>query len=293
MQRILQGSLRPALLCGALLFLAWSAHQTNRTLEGYAGYAGDPARLGPLPDGRVVRVASLGFERLIADLFWLRTVFYVGDEQVAKAGYPDAARLARLVTDIDPYFWTAYVHLNAVLTVLAPDPDSAIDLLEKAERNGADQWRIYFLQGFNHFFYRNDFPRAADYMSEAAHRGGPGYLTFLASRLYSRSGDPETAIAVLRARISQAESGKVKKRLQRRLRSVVISRDLEILDRAIDELTRHQGRAPVDLQELVGAGLLTHVPLDPAGRPYAVRDGRAYTSVKYDDLRVERSGGSE
>jgi hypothetical protein len=285
MQRILQGGLRPVLLCGALLFVAWSAHQTNRTLEGYAGYAADPARLGPLPDGRVIRV--------IADLFWLRTVFYVGDELVEKAGYPDAARLANLVTDIDPYFWTAYVHLNAVLTVLAPDPDAAIELLEKAEHHGADRWRIYFLQGFNHFFYRNDFPRAADYMTAAAARGGPGYLTFLASRLYSRAGDAETAIAVLRARISQAESGKVKKRLQRRLRSVVVSRDLEILDGAIEELTRRQGAAPVNLQELVDEGLLTHVPLDPAGRPYEVRDGRAHTSVKYDDLRVEQSGGSE
>jgi tetratricopeptide (TPR) repeat protein len=289
-QHLAQPRLAELLLAGALAVCALAAHQTNRVLERYGPMLRDPAHIGPLPDGRVLRVLSLGFERIVADLFWLRTVYYIGDEQVHKAGYPDAARLARLVTDIDPGFTSAYVHLNSVLTVLRPEPEAAIELLHKAERHGIDYWRIYFLQGFNYFFYRNDYEGAARYLERAALGGGPEYLPLLASRLYAHSGELDTPIELLRARLEEIESEKVRRRLQARLRNLLIARDKSAIDAAIEAYRRRRGAPPSEVAALVAAGLLREVPLDPAGRPYQIRDGRAFTSVRHRPVTLAAEG---
>src|SRR5512145_2344466 len=93
-------------LTGALivsLFVAgWASHRTNRFLEARSVEQRESdGEIGPLPDGKTLHVASLGFERVLADLFWIRTLYYVGDDYAARAGYPSAERLAQLVTDID------------------------------------------------------------------------------------------------------------------------------------------------------------------------------------------------
>ena len=179
----------PACLVAAIFLVAWGVHRTNLYLDAQATEAVATGDLGPLPDGKTLHVASLGFERLVADLFWLRTIYYIGDEASYAAGYPAAGRLATLVTDIDPEFRTPYVLMNTVLTVLRPETDTAIELLDKGIERLPDDWRLRFLQGFNHFFYKQDYTRAAELMRSAAERGGPDYLPLLASRLYAEAGN--------------------------------------------------------------------------------------------------------
>ena len=212
------------LLVCALALACVAVHQVNLRLESPEFLAHAPGDVGPLPDGKVVRVASLGFERLVADLFWLRTVYYLGDEASHEAGYPAAGRLAELVTDIDPGFTTAYVIMNSVLEMLKRSPDEAIALLEKGLRH-SDYWRLYFLQGFNYFYHRQDYERAAWHMREAAKRGGPDYLPLLVSRLYVEAGSLDTAIAFVEVRLRNAETAEVRDMLEARLAKLLAARE--------------------------------------------------------------------
>ncbi|MGH7341135.1 MAG: hypothetical protein ACREKH_11645, partial [Candidatus Rokuibacteriota bacterium] len=159
-----------------LVVLALCAHGVNLRLESFERAALPPGHVGPLPDGRALRVLSLGFERVVADAFWLRTVYYIGDEEVHAAGFPDAHRLAALVTDVDPYFTSAYVIMQSVLGVLRHDPDAALALLDKGIEHNPNYWKLHFLAGFTRFFDRQDYARAADHMRRAAELGGPSYL---------------------------------------------------------------------------------------------------------------------
>src|SRR5262245_52638801 len=122
-------------LAFGLLTAGWAAHRANLRLDAFEQEAVENGDVGPLPDGNVVRVASLGFERLVADLYWIRSVFYVGSDAAREANYPGAEALANLVTDIDPRFASAYVLMSSVLSGLRYDPDAAIRLLEKGTRN--------------------------------------------------------------------------------------------------------------------------------------------------------------
>jgi tetratricopeptide (TPR) repeat protein len=280
------------LLVATLIVAGVAIHRTNLSLERFETRAVDAGQVGPLPDGRVLRVLSLGFERLVADLFWLRTVYYIGDPVSDAVGYPAADRLAELVTNIDPYFTTAYVIMNSVLSTLRNTPDDAIALLEKGLRYNDWYWRLHFLQGFNYFFGRSDYKRAADHLKEATQRGGPRYLPLLVARLYAEAGSPDTAIAFIQARLRTAETPKVREDLEARLRDLLITRDLGRINAAIGQFQKERGRLPLDVGSLVRAGYLPEEPLDPEGNRYRVRNGRAEPLLEHDDLRIHRLEGN-
>ncbi|MFQ5513073.1 MAG: hypothetical protein ACE5FG_01445 [Myxococcota bacterium] len=273
----------PLALTALIALLGWGLHQTNLMLEGRIQQRGQPGELGPLPDGKVLRVLSLGFDRLVADLFWLRTIYYVGDPEVAKVGYPEAARLAELVTDIDPGFRTVYSAMNGVLTVLRHDPDAAIALLEKGIRH-IRWWKLHFLLGFNYFWDRGEWRRAAEQMEIAAELGGPPHLSLLAARLYTRGGEPETAMAFVAARLRELEPGDERERLSKRFAELWVLRDLRAIDAAIGRFRETRGTPPDGIADLLEAGLLPSEPRDPHGEAYWIEAGRARAKMDVEEL---------
>lgn len=279
-------------LAASLVLAALGIQRANAALEARAVDLRDPGHVGALPDGRTLRVLALGFERLVADLFWLRTVYYIGDEEVTAAGYPDAERLGELVTDIDPHFKSAYVLMNSVLTVLKPSPDAAIQLLEKGIEHNPRSWKLHFLQGFTLFYDKHDYERAAEHIEKAYRLGGPTYLQLLATRLYAEAGSPETAMAFVEARLRETGNPEVKRRLEQRYRSLWVTRDLARINRAIEGYRAARGEEPHGVDALVRAGLLDGEPRDPAGNRYRIRDGVAEPTVAYETLEVHRAGGS-
>ena len=273
------------LLVGVCLFGAAIA-STNQVLEGFTRESRESGNIGPLPDGRVIRVLSLGFDRLLADLFWIRTLYYVGDDLSHRAGYPAAARLAELVTDIDPTFRTVYAVMPGVLTTMAQDPDAAIALLEKGVRN-VDYWKLHFYLGFNYFFEKLDFKNAAKHLELAAAKpGGPAYLHLLASRLYAQAGEQDTALLMIRERLKQAATPEEREVLERRIWNLWISRDLESIDRAIESFTLEHRAAPATVESLIASGLLDAAPRDPRGGEYRIEAGRAATDLPHEKLEV-------
>jgi tetratricopeptide (TPR) repeat protein len=271
----------------ALVALVAGVHASNLALDRGVEVKQSSGDVGPLPDGRALRVASLGFERLVADLFWLRTVFYVGDERSAEAGYPAVAALAELVTDIDPYFQTAYVVMSGAISGLGGDPEAAIALLEKGARY-VSYWKIHFLLGFHYFMDRLDYGRAGGQMRLASELGGPPYLPLLSARLYAQAGDPETALAFVKARLAETEEPETRRALEKRYWDLWIQRDLDQLDRAIERYRERVGRPPEDPQALVHAGLLGRLPVDPKGGAYRIERGRAATDLPHERLEVHR-----
>jgi tetratricopeptide (TPR) repeat protein len=273
-----------------LCLLALGAHGVNLRLESFERATRPPGEVGPLPDGRALRVLSLGFERLVADVFWLRTTYYVGDEEVEEAGFPDAGRLAELVTDVDPHFTSAYVIMQSVLAVLRRDPDAALALLEKGLRHNPDHWRMHFLRGFMLFFDKGEYAPAAEHIRRASELGGPPYLQLLATRLYTQAGSPETALAFVETRLAGERDPKVRARLAVRRHDLVVERDLARIDAAVERFRAQTGRAPRDLGDLVARRLLPGVPLDPDGHPYFLERGRAAARAHFERLEVYRQG---
>lgn len=278
-----------AVLLPLLLVAVWWLNSTNHWLESRRVERAADGRVGVLPDGTTLRVVSLGFERLVADLFWIRTVYYVGDEVSSRAGWPDAERLANLVTDIDPRFDSVYVLMSSVLNGLRHEPDAAIRLLEKGAAV-SDYWRIHFLLGFQYFMEKQEYVKGAQCLERAIALGGPHYLQFLVSRLYSSAGDPTTAMQFIAARLKNEETPEVRAELERRYSDLWINRDLGLIDAAVGEFHAAKRRAPKNVAELVTAGLLESEPRDPRGGQYFLANGKAATRLEYSELKINIPG---
>jgi hypothetical protein len=277
-------------LLPVLVLTGLGVRATNHWLEARVVERAADGEVGVLPDGHMVNVASLGFERLAADLFWVRTVYYVGDAASSDAGWPAAERLANLVTDTDPHFDSVYVVMSSVLNGLKHDPDAAIRLLEKGAAV-SKYWRIHFLLGFQYFMEKQDYVRGAKALERAIECGGPPYLQLLVSRLYASAGDPTTAMQFIAARLKNEETPGVREILEKRLSDLWISRDLAVIDAAIDAYTVKNHHAPKDVRELVATRFLPGLPRDPKGGEYAIfSDGRAGTDLPYDPVKVNIPG---
>ena len=279
-----------AMLLPCVLIAAWAVHATNQRLEARSVARAPDGEVGVLPDGNVLHVLSLGFERAVADLFWVRTVYYVGDEHSSSADWPAAERLANLVTDIDPNFDSAYVVMASVLSGLRKDPDAAIRLLEKGAAH-SQYWRIHFLLGFQYFMEKSDYARGAKHIQRAFELGGPPYLQFLASRLYTHGGDPSTAMQFIAARLSNEETPEVRAQLQKRYADIWIDRDLGLIDAAIEKFRAARSSDPTTIAELVDAGFLASTPRDPKSGEYSIANGRAKTDLPYEVQRVNKTRG--
>lgn len=269
----------------ALCVVALGAHRVNLALDERVEELRADGDVGPLPDGKVLRVLSLGFERLVADLFWLRTVYYVGSDSSAKVRYPAAERLANLVTDIDPSFRTVYVVMSNALDGLRGDPDAGIRLLQKGIKH-VDYWKLHFMLGFSYFMEKLDYVSAGEQMRLAAEKGGPPYLPLLSARLYAQGGEPETALAFIQARLEATELPEARRALEKRYWDLWISRDLKAIDTAIAAYRRDREEDPRELSALVDAGFLPRAPLDPRGGAYRIRAGRASTDLVFQELKL-------
>ena len=275
------------LLLAGIAALGAGVWRSNVALEGYTVEQRLSGDVGPLPDGHALRVLSLGFDRLMADLFWIRTLYYIGDERSHKAGYPAASRLAQLVTDIDPYFRTVYAIMPGALDGLARDPAAAVELLEKGIQH-VEYWKLHFYLGFDYFFFFLDFARAAEQMQIAASLpGGPSYLALLASRLYAEAGSPETAMLFIGQRLKNAATPEAREQLEKRYWDLWITRDLARIDAAIEGWAAENAKAPEDVATLVRAGFLDEAPVDPRGGDYRIEAGRAATDLDYEKLEVQ------
>jgi len=264
----------------------------NRALDARAPQTQSNGDLGPLPDGRSLRILSLGFERVLADLFWIRTVYYMGDERSYQAGYPAADRLAQLVTDIDPEFRTVYVLMGSGLSVLQGNPDGAVRLLEKGVKH-VSYWKLHFLLGFTYFFELLEYEKAAEQMALAAElEGAPPYLSLFAGRLYHKAGDPSTAMAMIQARMAEEKNEANRAALEKRYWDLWINRDLARIDQAIAKYRAQHGQLPTNIETLQAAGLLEAVPRDPQGNAYWILNGKATTALEYDELDVFLASGA-
>jgi len=251
------------------LALAASAALGRMALEPEALASGHIRNPAWLPNGSVLRLASLGQRLVFSDYYWLKLVQYVGETVLSKqqrweALYP----LAEIVTDLDPRHGYAYQVAGSNLSGLALRFDEAERIVQKGIRNLPDRWQLYFVAAVNKFYFEGDFAEAARYARLAADVGKRPHLALLAANLslaVDSEGEYQAAEALVAEAVQQAETPELKEELERRLGKVRTYRVLSEVEKALAAYEQRQGRRPVTLLALVTEGLLPGLPSDPSG----------------------------
>jgi hypothetical protein len=226
---------------------------------------------------------ALGFDALVADLYWIRAIQYYGGARLSSepdASYDLLYPLLELTTSLDPNFNIAYEFGAFFLSEKKPGgpgrSDLAIKLLDKGIRARPDRWQYPYDIGFVHYRDGN-YKLAADWFLRAAKTSGARkdgeradmWLEPLAANTLATGGDTRSS-RILYEQLLASEVAWLREDAVRRLKKLDAIDQIAELERATAEYERRFGDPPPTWQHMVQSGLLPGIPLDPEGHPYVL-----------------------
>lgn len=260
---------RYAALSAIGVILITSVHLLQGQLDQQRAATPKLQRFMYLPQGEHLRIAVLGYHQVVADLLWIPVIQAMGERTVSEQAGHWIAHALDVITTLDPKFIRVYEAGGLALTTLVTMPEESNRLLQKGIGHNPDVWELPFLLGFNYYFELHDDLKAAEYIARASRLPkAPVYLAPFAARLYVSARDPEDAIAFLSQVYAQTTEENMKQVLERRLKEVIVERDLQLLEEAISRYRGRNKRVPERLEDLVGPGLLRELPREAFGGHY-------------------------
>jgi hypothetical protein len=245
--------------------------------------------LAQLPKGEYLKPALLGYHHLGADLIWLRLIQVLGNKRNSADEYEWMYHALDVITDLDPQYAYAYYAGGVVLGDLAHRTDFSNRLLLKGTDANPTVWNIPFLLGYNYYFLLDDPAKGAEYIMRAASLPDrPAYLPGLATRLSVEAGNPETALVFLEARLRETQDPQMRESFVNRMKEVIIERDLQMLERAVETYRTKYRVLPKSLSAVVADRILTSLPEEPFGGYYRLNPetGSLSSSTHPDRLRT-------
>jgi tetratricopeptide (TPR) repeat protein len=230
---------------------------------------------------KMVKRTALGFDGLMACIYWTRAVQYFGHRHFnQEMSYGELAPLLEITTTLDPQLYPAYQFGASFLAPQPPNgagqPDRAIKLMEYGIEYNPDNWHLYYDLGFVYYTELHDYKKA----SETFERGSrvPNahpFLKILAARMAEHAGDFMTARMLWSATYETSHEKSIRRNALEHLRAIQVDEDVSRLEGAVTRFGERTGRLPVSLEELITAEHFVGILADPDGNPYQMsHDGR-------------------
>ncbi len=222
-----------------------------------------------LPKIEAVKATTLGYEHFVSTVLWFNTIHYFGSQFETKKAMPWFSHMCDLVTELNPKGRHVFEFCGTLVSWIAREPNRCIAILSKGIKHDPDYWRYYYLRGFTYWYFLEDLDTARkDFEFAAKLPDAPVFLSSLASRLISASGDVESAIAFLKASIKSTRDERAKNALKERIRLAYVTREIGVLEEIIKTYHNEQGHTPESLDDLLLKGYVKFFPHDPYGDPY-------------------------
>jgi len=243
----------------------------------------------------VIKRMSLGYDGLLADIYWTRAVQYFGNKlQNRERRFDLLAPLLEITTRLDPQLLVVYEY---GANFLAPDPPSgagmpkrAIELEEFGIRNNPNEWRLYYNLGFIHYMDLKDYAGAADAFARGSRvPNAHPYLKMLAGQMAEHAGDLQMARAIWTTTYQTADDKSVRANAAAHLRAIKVDEDVAALEALAARYQEQFGLLPVGFSDLERAGMLPGIPVDPLGHTYKLMpDGHVEVHAPDDFPFIEK-----
>ncbi len=278
-------SVRLALVAVPVLFLAIASLQTRIDAETRTIAQQKEELL--LRSGPLLKKLSLGYDSLLADIYWTRSVQYYG----TRIGSPGEKfellwPLLDITTTLDPKLLFAY-HFGAVF-LSEPTPtgadraDLAVELVKRGVAANPDNWGLDADLGFLYYWHLKNYQEAAAaYLDASGKPNAPIWLKMMAAQVAAKGESFSTSRAIWTELFDTAQNPAVKKNAFQHLQSLQAQQDLLELDKYAGDYRERYGRYPTTVKELYESGILSGLARDPAGIPYIFGpDGKAQLDPK-------------
>jgi hypothetical protein len=259
-----------------LLLVAVVGLQMLQAAQPLAKSGGISTNLLYVQSPRFLRRATLSFQALAADVYWIRAVQHYGGTKLShqpNKQYDVLYPLLDLTTSLDPYFDVVYkfgsVFLAEPYPAGAGRPDQAIALLEKGLRTTPDKWQLAQGVGFIYYWWLADYPNAAQWFNRAADMpGAPDWLRPLAAVTLAQGGNRASSRVLWTEIAGTADADWLRDQAVFRLQQLDALDGIDFIERIVQQYRQQSGVLPGSWSDMLRAGLLRDVPADPTGVPF-------------------------
>lgn len=269
---------RQSILFGVIcLFGAFLIVPVQKGIEKRLGDTGPDPDLLYFSSPSAVKRMALGYENILADIYWMRTIQYYGrrDEAAKRTiRYKNLASLLDITTSLDPDLMDAYVAGSFFLGENDPlgagQPEEALKLLDKGIRAHPREWRFLYYKGLVYYVYVQDFKAAGNTWLDASRMPeAPEYLEGLAAKSLSEGGAMDTARALWQRQYEEATRDDIRENAKNRLISLKVAEDIWALEFLLDVYRLENDMYPRSLSELISNDNGVIKTVDPLGTPYS------------------------
>lgn len=234
---------------------------------------------------------ALGSEGLLADWYWMWSLQYLGDKIVKtdqkNLNLDDLSALnPRLLyplldnaSELDPQFMAVYSYGASVLPAI--DPQQAVALTEKGIERNPNAWRLYQYLGY--IYWRLErYDDAADVYERGSKIAGvPQFMKEMAATMRTKGGSRDTARAIYKQIVAEAEDEQSKRNAQSRLNELQALDEIDAVNAILSEAKASPRGCPAALADIFpklqavelpsGSGFRINARnglVDPSGTPY-------------------------
>lgn len=220
-------------------------------------------------------MVAFGDRYLASNIATFRAVT-VGVESLPDAVYEKLGEVQMTAAKLNPKQEDNYYTAAAILPWNG-QYDAGQSILTMAGNARLQDALPPFFHGFNRFYFKQDYYGAAKDLELAARRSegvNRRALASIAAKWYEKGNDPEFAIQMLDGLIASNNNADLKKLLlarRQRLSGLIVLNDAAFAYR------QQFGKPAGKLQDLLSAGLLASLPVDPFGHGYGLdKNGKPF-----------------
>ncbi len=274
------------IVCGfAAVFVLSNFLERNRPAEP-EGYADEDLLL----QGAKLKGYSFGFEGLLADWYWMKSLQYIGNKLIVSREDVNLENLKPLnprllypylnsATDLDPRFTGVYEYGAVVLPAI--DKELAIKFTEKGIADNPNDWRLYQYLGYIYWRLGNYEKASQVYADGARIEGAPDFMRLTSARMKTEGGSRATARAVYEQIIQESRDENIKASAALHLKTFDSLDEREAAQKVLDDFKAKNNRCANSWREIIpllqsdkSAGKINFRVdndfnlIDPTGAPY-------------------------
>jgi tetratricopeptide (TPR) repeat protein len=226
-----------------------------------------------------LRRISLGYDDLLADIYWLRALQYFGGTRFVDADSGHLYKYFDILTDLDPKFVNAYRFGGSFLAEPRPlglgDVGNGMKLFDKGRMNNPDNFRIPLEQGFVYYLNLKDYEKASELFGEASDKPGlsdlrRAHLKGMSASALAKGGNRDLSRRIWEY-IYEDTPDEGRRNFAMLNIKELDTKDLEdALTGALREYLNQYNKFPLSLEELKSMGIIEEIPEEPLGGEFVI-----------------------
>ena len=242
-----------------------------------------------VPSPAATKFASLGFDMVVADLLWIRTLLFFSDflDDQTIQGAKLTRAVLKTVGMLDPYWRTPFFYGGGMLRMLG-DVEASDEIFSDGMKAFPEDAYFPFSLAMNAYLIRDDVDSAVHYLTRAAALpGAPDWYRNAAAEFISSRGQRKAALLYLKEQVSLANSERERQVLLDKYNSILYQQVVEVIEMRQDKWQAQFGR-PLQAVDRIGP-----LPPDPLGGEWIVApDGRVRSTV-YESVVARKARNKE